>query len=423
MYKFQLKKFSNGLRLLMVPSKEALSFQISVLVNTGSEFEAKNINGISHFLEHLCFKGTKKRPTNFEITKELDSVGGSCNAFTGDEVTGYLAQVASKDKDLALDIISDIYLNSQFPEPEINKERGVIIEEINMYHDTPQSYIWDLWNKLLYGNQPAGWPISGSKDNIRRFKRDDFLKYRSSQYRAKSSLIVMSGNFQVQEMMPKIKNAFAGIKAGSGKIKVKTKERQSKPRIISEYKKTDQTHLILGVRSFDIFDKRRYSLDVLDAIFNGGTSSILFQTVRDKLGAAYYVYTMNLSGTDHGFWVVEAGLDTNRFEQILEIILKEWIKFKNEPISPQAIQKAKNYIYGKVSLSLEHVHSVAYDLASQELLKKQIETPKEYLRKIKLVTANDLRRAANDLLQSRNLNLAFIGPNKNTTKLKKLLTM
>ena len=423
MYKFQLKKFSNGLRLLMVPSKEALSFQVSVLVNTGSEFETKNINGISHFLEHLCFKGTKKRPSNFEITKELDSVGGSYNAFTGDEVTGYWTRVAAKDKDLALDIVSDIYLNSQFPELEINKERGVIMEEINMYQDIPQSYIWDLWGKLLYGNQPAGRRTLGSKENIKKFKREDFLKYCSSQYRAKSSLVIISGNFQFQEMMPKVKDAFADIKRGQGKIKVKTKERQTKPQVISEYKKTDQTHLILGVRGFNLFDKRRYGLDVLDAIFDGGMSSILFQTVRDRLGAAYYVHTVNSSGTDHGFWAVKAGLDTNRFEQILKIVLQEWVKFKNEPIPPQVIQKAKNYIYGKVSLSLENVHNVAYDLAGQELLKKQIETPKEYLRKIKLITANDLRRIANDLLQSRNLNLAFIGPNKNTTKLKKLLTM
>jgi len=153
MYKFHLKTFPNGLRLLMVPSKESLSFKTMVLVNTGANFETKNINGISHLLEHMCFKGTKRRPSNLDITKELDTIGGQYNAFTDRYLTGYYAYVAKEYKHLALDIVSDIYLNSQFPEKELEKEKRVIIEEINMYQDIPQSYVSELWDKLLYGNQ------------------------------------------------------------------------------------------------------------------------------------------------------------------------------------------------------------------------------------------------------------------------------
>ena len=421
MYKFHLKTFPNGLRILMVPSKESLSFQVMVLVNTGTEFESKSINGISHFLEHLCFKGTKKRPSNLEITQALDNVGGSYNAFTSDEITGYWAKVASKDKDLALDIVSDIYLNSQFPEKEIEKEKGVIIEEINMYRDVPQQYVWDLWHKLLYNDQPAGWSTLGLKQNIKKFKRDNFLEYRLKQYRAKSTLIVISGNFQTQEMIKKIKQEFKNILQGNRRNKIRTKEKQNRPQVLLEEKKTDQAHLILGLRGINLFDKRRYALDVLDAVFDGGMSGILFQTVREKLGAAYYVRSIVSSNTDYGFWAVKAGIDNNRLEIILEAILEEWKKLRITLLSSKEITKAKNYLYGRIALSMENVHNVANDFAYQELLKKKIETPQEYLKSIKKVTAYDLRKVAQDLLIPRHLNLTLISPYKNKEKLVKLL--
>ncbi|MFA5392541.1 MAG: pitrilysin family protein [Candidatus Paceibacterota bacterium] len=421
MYKFQLKTFPNGLRILMVPSKESLSFQITVLVNTGTEFESKNINGISHFLEHLCFKGTKKRPSNLEITQALDNVGGSYNAFTSDEITGYWAKVASKDKDLALDIVSDIYLNSQFPEKEIEKEKGVIIEEINMYRDVPQQYVWDLWHKLLYSDQPAGWSTLGLKQNIKKFQRDDFLRYHLSQYRSKSTLVVISGDFQIKEIIEKIKEEFKNISRGERKNKIRIKEKQNRPQVFLEGEKTDQAHLLLGLRGINLFDKRKYALDVLDAIFDGGMSGILFQTVREKLGAAYYVRSIVSSNTDYGFWVVKAGINNNRLEIILEAILKEWKKLRITLLTAKEIKKAKNYLNGKISLSMENVHEVANDFAYQELLKKKIETPQEYLQNIKKVTAYDLRKVAQDLLIPRHLNLALISPYKNKEKLVKIL--
>ena len=421
MYKFQLKTFPNGLRLLMVSSKESLSFQVTILVNTGAEFETKSANGISHFLEHLCFKGTKKRPSNLEITQALDNVGGSYNAFTSDEITGYWAKVASKDKDLALDIVSDIYLNSQFPEKELERERGVIKEEINMYQDLPQQYVWELWQKLLYGDQPAGWPTLGPKKNIDRFTRKDFLDYHQSQYRAQSTLVVISGNFNQKEIISKVQNLFAEIPLGSGKKKVPTKEKQNHPQVLLQERKTDQTHLILGVRGINFFDQRRYALDLLDAIFDGGMSGILFQTVREKLGAAYYVKSAISYNSDYGFWVVQAGIDNARLGIILEAILKEWQKFKTNLFSSQEIKKAKNYLYGKIALSMENVHEVANDFAYQELLKKKIETPQKYLQNIKKVTVYDLRKVAQDLLIPRHLNLTLISPYKNKEKLVKLL--
>jgi predicted Zn-dependent peptidase len=421
MYKFKLTKFNNGLRVITVPSKESLSFQVMVLVNTGADFETKENNGVSHFLEHMCFKGTKKRPTNFAITQELDSVGGSYNAFTGSEYTGYYARVAKQHKDVALDVVSDIFLNSQLPLKEIKKEKGVIIEEINMYRDDPKRYIWDLWGQLLYGNQPAGRPIIGTKENIKRFQREDLINYRESQYKAGSTLILVSGNFSKEEIIGQIKKYFKNIKPGQGKIKEKVRENQIKPQLNLEYKKTDQTHLILGFRGINLFDKRRYALAVLNAIFDGGMSGILWQMIRDKLGVAYYIRSTTGMYTDYGFWAVKAGVDNGRLEEVITNILKEWKKLKIKLVSSKDLKKAKNFITGRLALYLEDIHEAAENIAFQQLLQNRIETPEQYLRKIKQITAFDVRKVAQDLLKPQSLNLALIGPHKNKEKLQKIL--
>ncbi len=405
----------------MVPSKESLSTRIMVLVNTGADFETKENNGISHFLEHMCFKGTKKRPSSLAISQELDAVGGSFNAFTGAEHTGYYAKVAHQNKELALDIVSDIYLNSQFPEKEMKKEKGVIIEEINMYKDNLQAYIWDLWEKLLYGDQAVGRSILGTKTNIKNFKREDFLEYYKSQYKVRSTLVVVSGNFNEREIISKVKDRFCDIKLGKGKAKELVKEKQNKPQVFIKNKKTDQTHLILGFRGISLFDKRLYALKVLDVIFDGGMSGILFQTIREKLGVAYYIYSTISCSTDYGFWAVAAGIDNNRLEEVISSVLEEWKKFKTKPVDIKDIKKAKSFITGKLALRLENVHNVARSFAFQELLKRKIETPGQYLKKIKQVTARDIQKVAEDLLKPQSLNLALIGPYKNKQKLQKLL--
>lgn len=421
MFQFQVKIFPNGLRLLMVPFKEALSFQSAVLVNTGSEFETKKINGLSHFLEHMCFKGTEKRPSNFEIAKALDEVGGSYNAFTSNEVTGYWVKVASQHQDLALDLVADIFLHSQFPEKEIEKEKAVVKEEINMHQDLPQQHVWDLWQKLLYGNQPAGWPILGTKENIERFSRKDLLNYHQQQYRAQSTLIVVSGKFSPKDVIKQVKHLFQEIPVGSGRQKRMTKEKQKQPQILQEERKTDQTHLIIGVRGINFFDPKRYALDLLDAVWDGGMSGILFQTIREKLGAAYYVKSIVSYNTDYGFWAVQAGINNNRLEEILTTLLKEWQRLSKILLSPQELKKAKNYLAGKIALSVENVHDIAYDYAFQKLLKNKIETPAQYLAKINSLSANDLRKVASFLLQPQKLNLSFIGPYHHSTKLLQIL--
>lgn len=421
MYRFSLKTFPNGLRLLIVPSKESLTVQVMVGVNTGADFETKETNGISHFLEHLCFKGTKKRPSNLILTQELDKVGAVYNAFTSDEYTGFFVKTAKENLDLALDFVSDIYLNSLFPEEEIKKEKGVIIEEINMCYDIPQRLIWDFWYQLLYGNQPAGWSTLGTKENIRRFQRQDFLKYYQQQYKAGSTLIVVSGNFSEKEIVSKVKRYFAEIRKGVGKTKQSPKEKQSAPRIFLQNRQTDQTHLIFGVRGFNLFDPRCYALNLLDVVWDGGMSSRLWQTVREKLGAAYYVSSIVYSNTDYGYWGVGMGIDNQRLIEVLKTVLAEWKKFNTQLISPHELKNAKDFLKGRMAVQLENIHDFAENFAFQELLKRKIETPVEYLKKINKLSSRDLQKTANDLLKRQMLNLAIIGPHKNEKSLQKIL--
>lgn len=419
MYRFQLKTFSNGLRLLLVPVKEMESFQFTLLVNTGSDFESKNNNGVSHFLEHLCFKGTKKRKNNLEIVKELDSVGASYNAFTSREITGYYTKVASQHFLKAIDIVSDIYLNSLFPQEEIIKEKNVILEEIKMYYDDPKTYIFDLWDKLLYGDQPAGWPISGTIDNVKNITRQDILQYYQKRYQSGSTILIASGNFNKDKIIKWINTFFRGIISGYPNSQnfltpIKT------PSVLLEYRSLKQTNFILGVSAFPIFDRRRYALDVLDAVLDGGMSGRLYQLVREKLGAAYYVSSFKSLFSNRGEYGIVAGINSDRIETIKEI-LKELINFTTNKISNQELKKAKDFLIGRTALQFESAHNLALDYGNQLLLLHKIESPQGYLRKIKSISSRDLIKVAQELFTPKAFKLAIIGPYKDATPFYRLL--
>jgi len=419
-YKYKLKKLSNGLRVLLVPSRESLSVQVMALVNTGSDFESKDINGISHFIEHMCFKGTKKRPSSMAIAQELDSVGGLYNAFTGQELTGYFVRVAKEKAELALDIISDMYLNSQFPQTAIENERGVIIEEINMYEDDPKSLINNYWFRLLYGDQAAGRPIIGSKTNIRRLGRKDLIHYCKIHYHTRSSLLVISGDFSEKKIMSQVKHYFISLQQGEGKKKSSVLQQQKQPRMFWKNKKTKQSNLILGFRDGTLFDKKKYILVLANAVLNGGMSARLWQRIREELGAAYYIQGSVDLLTDHGFWIIKAGVDNNRVTNVIKVILQEFKRLREELVSKNELKKAKDYIKGTMSLELEDIHNFASFLSFQELLERRIESPQEYWKNIDKIKAEDIQQVARHLLRPCNLNLALISPSPQK-KIKELL--
>jgi len=413
----------NGLRIIAVPQKSTLAVTVLALVGTGSKYETKETNGISHFLEHLYFKGTKKRPSTKALVETLDKVGGIYNAFTGEEYTGYYAKVAVPHLDLALEWVSDVYLNSLLPKKELEKERGVIVEEINMFLDTPMVYIGELWKKLLYGNQPAGWEIAGTKENVAKMTREQILNYMKSQYVASNTIICVAGKVSFLEAVNKTKKYFSGIKITKPASKVPVVERQNKPQTLLLTKNTDQTHLALGVRAFNVFHPQRYALELLETILGGMMSSRLFVEIRDKLGIAYYIKTDADLDPDTGYLVTQVGVDNKKADKAILTILKEYKKISRQKISKTELKKAKDFIKGKTTLLLESSDARASFYAGQELLEKQILTPEEVFKKIDKVSINDILKVARGIFQPQKLNLALIGPFKDKTKFQKLLKL
>ena len=407
---FKKTTLPNGLRILTVPMANTKTATVLVLVATGSKYETKNINGISHFLEHMTFKGTKKRPTPLDIAEPLDRVGGNYNAFTGQEYTGYYAKADGRHQDLLLDIISDITLNPNFDQEEINKEKGVIIEEINMYEDTPPRKVGDVWNNLLYGDQPAGWDLAGKKEIITKLKREDFVKYHRDHYVAPKIVVAVSGMIEPNDVVEKVKVLFGSISDFRGKDKIPTKEFQEKPEVKLFYKKTDQTHIVLGARSYDIWDDKRFAAEVLATILGGGMSSRLFGLLRDKMGAAYYVRTSTDASTDTGYLATSAGIDNRRAEEIIKAILDEYLKIKHIKVSEEELNKAKEHMEGGLTLSIETSDELASFYCFQEILKKEILKPEELIKKIRAVTIADILEAAQDIFRPEKLNLAIVGP-------------
>jgi len=325
--------------------------------------------------------------------------------------------------ELALDWVSDIYLNSLLPKKEIEKERGVIIEEINMYLDTPTIYINELWKKLLYGDQPAGWDIAGTKESVSKITREQLLNYLETQYVASNTIICLAGNILSSQSKEKIKKYFSEIKIAKPISRHSVIEKQKKPEVLLFPKKTDQTHIALGVRGYNLFHPKRYALELLGVILGGMMSSRLFMEIREKLGVAYYIKTNVETNPDTGYLVTRAGVDNRRIEKAILTILKEYKKIRQRKIFQAELKKAKDYIKGKTVLLLETSDAQASFYAGQELLEKRILTPEEIFKKIDKVTLNDILKVAKDIFQPKKLNLAIIGPFKDKEKFKKLLKL
>ena len=406
---FKKKTLSNGLRIITVDVPQSPSVSVMVLAETGSDYERQEENGLSHFLEHMMFKGTKKRPNSRKILHELDAIGASSNAFTSRECTGYWAKAHPKKFDQILDIISDIYLNSTLDEAEIRKEKGVVLEEINMYNDNPRSLVSRDFISLLYGDQPAGRDILGIPGNIRRFRQKDFAGYRAKHYLASSTIVVVAGNINPKIATEKIKKAFKDIPVGVKKDRTKFRKSALGVRTHVRKKKSDQIHLILGFNALPPGTKDYYAQAVLATILGKGMSSRLFLKVREDLGAAYYIGAGLSTFSNRSHLAIRAGLSKKKFDLVLSEITKEASALKNELVLSEELDKAKEYIIGKMFLSLETADSISDFYAEQEVLKLKIKSPQEEADSIRRVTAQDIRRIARKIFNKNNVNLAIVG--------------
>jgi predicted Zn-dependent peptidase len=418
---YKKKVLKNGLRIIAVPIKNAPSVTVMSLIEAGSKYENKTNNGISHFLEHMCFKGTNKRPKAIDIAREFDSLGAQNNAFTSQEVTGYWAKAHNKHTDKILDIISDMYLHPTFPAADLETEKGVIVEEINMYEDLPQLRVHEVFDELLYGDQPAGWSVAGTKDNVRSFDRNNFINYRKNHYVSGATTIVVAGDIETQDIFKKVEKSFAGMPDGKKTDKKKVLEKQNAPAVKLKYKETDQTHLVIGVRSFDLYDKRVPALHMLSAVLGSGMSSRLFQKMREELGICYYIRSAANELTDHGNLVISAGVDSSRVEEGIKGILDEMVKIRDEKVPESELRKAKDFLIGNMYLGLESSDSLARFFGFQEILKEKIKTPKEMEKEIEKITAEDISKVAKEIITNKKLNLAIVGKYKDENRFKKIL--
>jgi len=418
---FKKHTYDNKLRLITAPLEGTNAITVLVLVGTGSKYEAKEVNGISHFLEHLMFKGTKKRPEPLDITRTMDGMGAVYNAFTGHEYTGYYGKASKEKLDEIMDVISDIFLNSKFPEAEIEKERFVVSEEINMYHDNPMRDIHDKWTDLLYRDQPAGWNIAGEKETVQGFKRDQFVDYFNTHYFAENTIVVVAGDVDHEEMKGKVADYFAGAREHQELTKEPVNDEQSEPGLLIDKKKTDQTHFILGTRAYALGHPKLPALKVMSVVLGGGMSSRLFTEVRSKRGLSYAVFASADQFTDHGCFGTYAGANNEKALEAIETIMNEYKKLKTELVPEDELRKVKDMIKGRLAISLEQSDEVAGYFAEQELLEDKILTPEQKLEKIEAVTVQDIQDVANDLFVNEKLNLALIGPISDESKVKELL--
>ena len=422
-FDYKSYKFPSGLRLVCVPMKGTMTATVMVMVGTGSKYEAKDINGISHFLEHMMFKGTTKRLGKLDISRELESIGAQFNAFTGKEWTGYYAKASAQKVDVVMDVIFDIFLNSKFGEEAIQTERHVIVEEINMYNDDPPRYVGERFEKLLYGDQPAGWDIAGEKETVLGLKRKQFVDYFNSHYVAENTVVAVAGNVDPEVIKAKVSAHFDNIRHGKKLEKPPVVEKQESPAIDIIHKATDQTHFVLGFRSFSMFDKRRYALAVLGSVLGGGMSSRLFDEVREKRGLAYYVSAGQQPYTDSGYFAVSAGVNNQRALEGVQVVIDEIRKVKKEGITPSELKQAIDKAVGRTALALEHSDYIAESVAESLIFHGKVLTPEEELGKIKKVTLADVLQVASDIFEDNNLNLALIGPFKDAEPFKKILKL
>jgi len=420
-FKHHFHQFESGLRLVSIPMEGTRTATVLVLVGTGSKYETKEINGISHFLEHMMFKGTAKRPGKMDIARELDAIGAEYNAFTGKEYTGYYAKASMEKLDTVMDVVFDIFLNSKLAQEDIDTERGVIVEELNMYRDMPQRYVGDLFDKLLYGDQPAGWDIGGEKETVMSLKREQFVNYFNTHYIAKNTIIAVAGNVDPEVVKKKAGEYFSAIRDGNLVTKLPVVEKQSEPALLVHYKKTDQTHFHLGFRSCNMYDKRKYALGILGTVLGGGMSSRLFEEVRDKRGLAYYVGADNDPATDAGYFMIKAGVNNEKVYEAIQVIMDEVRKIKDNGITEEELQRAKDNISGSMALGLEHSDAVANAYAGPVLFENKVLTPEEELGKIKKVTLQEIHDVAKEIFDDAKLNLAVIGPFEDEEPFKKIL--
>ena len=422
MYKKHTLK--NNVRVILSPLKDTKTVTVLVLFGVGSRYEEKKINGISHFIEHMMFKGTKKRPNTLAISKELDGVGAEYNAYTSKDVTGYWIKMNYENLPLALDIVSDMLYNSKFDSTEIEREKNVICEEMHMYRDNPIMYVDTLLEKIMFEPSSLGWDIGGEDEIIRSLTREDMVKYRDAHYYGKNLVVGIAGNVKEEDALTLVQKHFGDSWGVSIKNNTFTKYKTptfTKPKLIVHEKETEQVQLDMGFHAYHYGDPKIYAASLLAIILGGTMSSRLFISVRERLGLCYSIRASHQAFQDTGVFSVQSGLDKTRINKAIKVILSELKKIRDKGVTAVELKRAKDYVKGKMALQFEDSENVVSWYVSQEVLTNKVCTPEEKLEKLAAVTKEQIQEVAQELFQTKKIHLAIIGPYKNGDQFEPLL--
>ena len=408
---YKIVKTKNSLPVLTVEMPSLESACLTFWVKSGSRNEVKTLGGISHFLEHMAFKGGEKYKTALAVSEALDGLGAEYNAATSKEWTAFYVKTRATQIEKAYELLSDMLVTPTLDAKEMEKERGVILEEIAMEEDHPSEKVGSIFSELIFPNHPLGADIAGTPDTVKSMQKADFVNYRSIYYVTQNCLLTLSGGITQKLALDFAEKYFGNLKQGIKSEPILFSESQKKPVTKCIKKATEQSHLILGYLSYPTSDSRKYAQTLLSIILGGGMSSRLFTEIREKRGLAYSVGSSVSTHIDTGVFATYAGTDPKNAEEVVKIIISEHEDvFGSKKITAEELQKSKDYLKGRAALSLEDTFAVNSFFAKRAMFLDTIETPEQYFEKIDAVTLNDLEEVAKDLFKPGKINFASIGP-------------
>jgi predicted Zn-dependent peptidase len=419
---YQVTRLQNGLTIATAEMPHMASVSLGIWVGVGGRCEPANISGISHFIEHLLFKGTKKRSAE-KISQDVEGIGGYLNAFTSEENTCFYSKARHDRFNELLDVLGDMFLNSTFAQIEIDRERNVIKEELAMYRDQPQQYVQELLNETLWPNQPLGRSLAGTEKTLDAIDRKSLLEYLRNNYVTDATLICVAGNLQHKRVLASVKKIAKYFRPGLRSKFSPADEDQAKPRICLFTKNTEQTQVALGIRACSRHDERRYALRLLNTILGENMSSRLFQSVREKHGMAYSIYSSASYFDDTGDLVVSAGVDTDKTEKALKLIAIELKKLTEKVVSQGELRRARDYVIGQLDMNLESTEPQMMWMGEHLLGHGKILHPDEAKKKLNAVRASDIRGVARQFFKPERLNLALVSPLKKDSGLERALRL
>ena len=416
------KVLDQGLRVVTTPIPHSLAASVSIFVGSGSRYESAEIGGISHFIEHMLFKGTESRPTPKEISEAIEGVGGALNAATDKELTVYWCKVPYQHFDLAMDVLADNLLHSAFRPEDVERERQVIVEELAMIQDSPPDLVSTIIDEIVWPDQPLGRDIAGTTESLANISREQMLSYMGDHYEPSNSVVAVAGNVSAQQVEDAVERFLGRWPRGATLPWYPAENHQDAPRVALKSKRTEQANLCLAVPGLPSEHPDRYAQDVMNSILGEGMSSRLFLQIRERMGLAYDVHSYVNHFRDTGSHVLFAAVDTKKANQTISALLGEAARFK-DGVPEDELHRAKESMKGRLLLRLEDSRAVSGWTGAQELLRNRIMTVEEAVRQIDAVTAEDIARVASTLFVTEKLNLAIVGPYRSEDRFANLLKL